>query len=192
MVSGQIVNGQVQSTYTETDQTKKKSSGAELGKDAFLQLLTTQLQYQDPLEPMDNTAMVSQLAQFSALEEMQNVSSALSNSQALSLVGKNVIIEVGKSTENANTTTVGGKVQYVQIVDGKAKLAINGQLYDYDDFDMVVDDKYLEELKKKDESVKQQIPIIRKTSLIKQQIPIQRKIQQNKKSDKVEKSYEYK
>ena len=192
MVSGQIVNGQVQSTYTETDQTKKKSSGAELGKDAFLQLLTTQLQYQDPLEPMDNTAMVSQLAQFSALEEMQNVSSALSNSQALSLVGKNVIIEVGKSTENANTTTVGGKVQYVQIVDGKAKLAINGQLYDYDDFDMVVDDKYLEELKKKDESDKQQIPIIRKTSLIKQQIPIQRKIQQNKKSDKVEKSYEYK
>ena len=154
MVSGQIVNGQVQATYTETDQTKKKSSGAELGKDAFLQLLTTQLQYQDPLEPMDNTAMVSQLAQFSALEEMQNVSSALSNSQALSLVGKNVIIEVGKSTENANTTTVGGKVQYVQIVDGKAKLAINGQLYDYDDFDMVVDDKYLEELKKKDESDK--------------------------------------
>ena len=154
MVSGQIVNGQVQSTYTETDQTKKKSSGAELGKDAFLQLLTTQLQYQDPLEPMDNTAMVSQLAQFSALEEMQNVSSALSNSQALSLVGKNVIIKVGKSTENANTKTVGGKLQYVQIVDGKAKLAINGQLYDYDDFDMVVDDKYLEELKKKDESDK--------------------------------------
>ena len=98
--------------------------------------------------------MVSQLAQFSALEEMQNVSSALSNSQALSLVGKNVIIKVGNSTENANTTTVGGKVQYVQIVDGKAKLAINGQLYDYDDFDMVVDDKYLEELKKKDESDK--------------------------------------
>ena len=151
MVSGQIVNGQVQSTYTETDQTKKKSSGAELGKDAFLQLLTTQLQYQDPLEPTSNTEYV---AQFSALEEMQNVSSALSNSQALSLVGKNVIIKVGKSTENANTTTVGGKVQYVQIVDGKAKLAINGQLYDYDDFDMVVDDKYLEELKKKDESDK--------------------------------------
>ena len=147
MVTGQIVNGQVQSTYTETDQTKKKSSGADLGKDAFLQLLTTQLQYQDPLEPMDNTEMVSQLAQFSALEEMQNVSSALSNSQALSLVGKNVIIEVGKSTENANTTTVGGRVQYVQIVDGKAKLAINGSLYDYDDFDMVVDDKYLEDLK---------------------------------------------
>ena len=47
MVSGQIVNGQVQSTYTETDQTKKKSSGAELGKDAFLESLTTQLQYQD-------------------------------------------------------------------------------------------------------------------------------------------------
>lgn len=126
MVSGQIVNGQVQSTYTETDQTKKKSSGAELGKDAFLQLLTTQLQYQDPLEPMDNTAMVSQLAQFSALEEMQNVSSALSNSQALSLVGKNVIIEVGKSTENANTTTVGGKYSMYRLWMEKPSLQLMG------------------------------------------------------------------
>ena len=138
----------------DTSTTSKSDTSNDLGYDQFLQLLCAEMQYQDPLEPMDNTAMVSQLAQFSALEEMQNVSSALSNSQALSLVGKNVIIEVGKSTENANTTTVGGKVQYVQIVDGKAKLAINGQLYDYDDFDMVVDDKYLEELKKKDESDK--------------------------------------
>lgn len=143
MVANDVINGQIQSNYTETDQTKK-TSGSELGKDAFLQLLTTQLQYQDPMNPMDNTAMVSQLAQFSALEEMQNVSGAINNMQAMSLVGKNVIMEVGKSSGSANTTTVGGYVELVQIVDGKAKLSINGQLYDYEDFEMVVDDKYLE------------------------------------------------
>lgn len=45
----------------------------ELGKDAYLQLLVTQLSNQDPLSPMDNGAMVAQLAQFSALEQMQNL-----------------------------------------------------------------------------------------------------------------------
>lgn len=142
MVTGQIVDGVVQTGYTETDQTKK-TSGGELGKDAFLQLLVTQMKYQDPLEPTDNSQMVSQLAQFSALEEMQNVVAAVTGSQALSLVGKNVIIEVGKSTGSDNTTTVGGYVEYVQIVDGKPKLSIGGSLYDFDDLDMVVDDKYL-------------------------------------------------
>lgn len=142
MVTGNVVDGKIQTGYTETDQSEK-TSGSELGKEAFLQLLVTQLQYQDPLDPTDNSQMVAQLAQFSALEEMQNVVSAVTNSQAMSLVGKNVIIEVGKSSGSSNTTTVGGYVDYVQIVDGKAKLSIGGELYDYEDFDMVVDDAYL-------------------------------------------------
>jgi flagellar basal-body rod modification protein FlgD len=149
MVTGNIVNGVLQTGTTATDQSEK-SSGSNLGKDAFLQLLVTQLQYQDPLNPQDNSEMVSQLAQFSALEEMQNVSSSITNSQALSLVGKNVIIEVGKSSGADTTTTVGGYVQYVQIVDGSAKLSINDKLYDYADFDTVVDDDYLESILKPD------------------------------------------
>lgn len=145
MITGQIVDGKVQTEYTETDQSKK-TSGGELGKDAFLQLLVTQMKYQDPLNPTDNSQMVSQLAQFSALEQMQNVVAAVTGSQALSLVGKNVIIEVGKSTGSENTTKVGGYVEYVQIVEGKPKLSINGSLYDFDDLDMVVDEKYLESI----------------------------------------------
>lgn len=56
-----------------------KSAGSEsvtdstLDRDAFLQLLVLQMRYQDPLSPMDNTQMVAQLAQFSSLEQMQNL-----------------------------------------------------------------------------------------------------------------------
>lgn len=54
-------------------------TGAEeaMGKDAFLQLLVTQLQNQDPLNPMENTEFVAQLAQFSSLEGIQNLNSTM-------------------------------------------------------------------------------------------------------------------
>jgi flagellar basal-body rod modification protein FlgD len=81
---------------------KQVEAGGELGKDAFMQLLINQLSHQDPLEPMDNTQFISQLAQFSSLEQMQNVASAVqmlalsqaasTNSQMVSLIGKRVIV----------------------------------------------------------------------------------------------------
>jgi len=54
-----------------------------LGKDAFLQLPVTQMQYQDPLNPQDNGEYLAQLAQFSALEQMTNVSDGLANVSTL-------------------------------------------------------------------------------------------------------------
>ncbi len=142
-ISADIINGTANTGTTETYQKENTIGTSSLGKDAFLQLLVTQLQYQDPLNPQSNTEFVSELAQFSSLEEMQNMTGTLSNSQALSLVGKNVVIEVGKSSDIANTTTVAGYVQYVKMVDGNAKLAINGELYDYADLEYVMDDAYL-------------------------------------------------
>ena len=72
----------------------------EMGKDAFLELLVTQLQYQDPLNPMDSTAFTAQLAQFSSLEQLNNVNknleysrlyqSSINNSQAVSFIGKEI------------------------------------------------------------------------------------------------------
>ena len=53
--------------------------GGALGKDAFLKLLTTQMQQQDPLSPTDNTQFLAQLAQFSSLEQMTNVAAAMDN-----------------------------------------------------------------------------------------------------------------
>ncbi|HWL13268.1 MAG TPA: flagellar hook assembly protein FlgD [Ureibacillus sp.] len=48
-----------------------------MGKDAFLKILITQLQNQDPTEPMDDKQFISQMAQFSSLEQMQNMTTSI-------------------------------------------------------------------------------------------------------------------
>lgn len=73
-----------------SNRTKSNPPTNELGKDAFLQLLMTQMQYQDPLNPMENTEMVAQLAQFSALEQMSNVYKSTAYSQGLNMIGKQI------------------------------------------------------------------------------------------------------
>jgi flagellar basal-body rod modification protein FlgD len=138
-----VENGQINTDYTETYQKEDTKGTSELGKDAFLTLLVTQLQHQDPLAPQDNSEFVAQLAQFSSLEGIQNLSSSMGNTQALSLVGKNVVIEVGKSEGLSQTSTVAGYVDFVQMVDGKAMLSVKDQLYKFEDLDSVIDDYYL-------------------------------------------------
>ncbi len=96
-----MINGtpNVDLSDAATYQNSEKSEAArdELGKDAFFELLTTQLKHQDPLEPMDNTQFISQMAQFSSLEQMSNVNENLSKylqsqsiSDGASLIGKTV------------------------------------------------------------------------------------------------------
>ena len=62
--------------YQQNNGVKDNSS---LDKDAFLSLLVTQLEYQDPLSPQDNSEYVAQLAQFSSLEQMTNMVDKLSD-----------------------------------------------------------------------------------------------------------------
>lgn len=85
---------------TTTGTTGVAQAQQSLGKDDFLRLLVAQLNNQDPLQPMDNTEFVAQLAQFSSLEQLVNVSDGLAmvqlaelssgNVQAASLVGKEI------------------------------------------------------------------------------------------------------
>ncbi|UOF89361.1 flagellar hook capping protein [Fodinisporobacter ferrooxydans] len=91
-----------------------------LGKDAFLQLLVTQMKYQDPLQPMNNTQFVSQLAQFSSLEQMSNVANeqqsmitqieGLRQSTQLGvgfqLLGTNVQVQTTDSSVSGQVTAV--------------------------------------------------------------------------------------
>lgn len=139
-----IIDGKINAESTPTKQPKKYGTDA-LGKDAFMTLLVTQMQNQDPLNPSSDTEFISQLAQFSSLEQMENLNSTLTNQNAFALVGKNVIINVGQS-EGKVTNTVAGYVQYVEIKDGKAYLAINDETYSVDDLNTVIDDYYLSDV----------------------------------------------
>lgn len=56
---------------------QKQTGNSNLGKDAFLQILITQLQNQNPTEPMDDREFIAQMAQFSSLEQMQNMTKAV-------------------------------------------------------------------------------------------------------------------
>jgi flagellar basal-body rod modification protein FlgD len=86
----------------------QNSSNDKLGKDEFLTMLVAQLQYQDPMNPMDSTGFTAQLAQFSSLEQLESINTTLEtmttqqasyeNAQAVQFIGKRV-------------TAVGNKVE---------------------------------------------------------------------------------
>ncbi|HEY9899739.1 MAG TPA: flagellar hook capping FlgD N-terminal domain-containing protein [Pantanalinema sp.] len=114
-VSGSSNNNPVQTT------TKKNS---DLGKNDFLKLLVTQLRFQDPMNPMEDKEFIAQMAQFSSLEEMQNLSKTLSQqaelgqlSQASGLIGKKVAVR----TDDAHFA---GQVVEARRVDGAIKLMV--------------------------------------------------------------------
>lgn len=133
----------VDTTANGNSQSKETRKPGTLDKDAFLQLLVAQMKYQDPLEPTSNTEYISQLATFSSLEEMQNLNATMRDSQASSLVGKQVIMRVVNDTTGV-TTRVTGHVDYIVRENGKTFLSIEGNLYNIDDLESVVDDTYLD------------------------------------------------
>lgn len=59
------------------NQTKSREPSAELGKDEFMKILMTQLQNQDPLDPMDDREFISQMATFSQLEQTMNMAKSI-------------------------------------------------------------------------------------------------------------------
>lgn len=147
-----VKNGKMDETSTKLSSTKKP--GGEMGKDEFLQLLVAQMKYQDPLEPTDNTQYVSQLASFSSLEQMQNLNQTTVNSQAFSLVGKEVIMETTSSS--GSTSYLRGKVDYVTMNGNKAYFSINNKLYPSDDLYTVVGDEYV---------ISQKVPTVTEANL---------------------------
>lgn len=132
------------SSYTTSSTTSSRNTSSELGKDEFLNLLVTQLKYQDPLDPADSTEYVSQLAQFSSLEQMTNIATGINSMQALTMAGKYVTATVTDSS-TGETSTVEGTVDSVKMSNGEASIYINGtevsleditNVYDYDRSDI--------------------------------------------------------
>ena len=91
----------------------------ELGKDEFLLLLLAQLKNQDPLEPMENTEFISQLAQLRTLEQIQELTTLFSMDQAAALIGKNVRATTGSGD------VVEGCVNSVRLEDGEVILVLD-------------------------------------------------------------------
>jgi flagellar basal-body rod modification protein FlgD len=112
-------------TGTTTLTTGAKATQGSLGKDDFLKLLITQMQYQDPMQPMDNTAYVAQLAQFSSLEQMQNLNASMSALQANNMIGNTVSFT--DDSGNVATGVVGG----VSISSGVASLTVGVDAVQY-------------------------------------------------------------
>jgi flagellar basal-body rod modification protein FlgD len=121
---------QVDSFNKTLNEGKGVKPNAALDKNDFLKILITQLSHQDPTQPMDDKAFVSQMAQFSSLEQMTNMSEGLTKvadliarSQAVSLLGSAVEVSSGGAT-------VSGIVEAVTSGDFPQVL-VNGQYYDF-------------------------------------------------------------
>jgi flagellar basal-body rod modification protein FlgD len=92
-------------TNTNGTSNDKKSDqmGNGLGQDAFLQLLVTQLQHQDPLQPQDDSQFLAQLAQFSSLEQLTQMNSSIQ--QLVTLAGGSSNASSSDSATSANSTS---------------------------------------------------------------------------------------
>ena len=135
------VDGDGKVNISETSQKTERKSGDTLDKEDFVLLLVTQMQYQDPLERTSNTEYVAQLAQFSELEQMQNLNSTTVNTSAYNLVGKEVLLN--QTLSSGDVVEVQGTVDYVTIQNGTAYVSVNGSLYEFDDIVQVIDSNYL-------------------------------------------------
>ena len=132
-------------------------SKSELGKDAFMKILIAQLANQNPLEPMNDTDFIAQMAQFSSLENMQNIAGSMAQNNAYSMIGKYV------SFINPDTLQeVAGKVSSVFMENGEPRLQVGDfvltmkaviSVYDADFFkDRIVEETEQEELIEEDDT----------------------------------------
>jgi flagellar basal-body rod modification protein FlgD len=133
------LNNRVNAFNKTVNEGKVKTDNG-LDKDDFLKILITQLSHQDPTQPMEDQEFISQMAQFSSLEQMTNVSTGLtkvadlvSRAQAVSLLGKVVEVSDGYGTVNGTVEAVSG-MEYPQLL-------VNGKFFDYSQVLSVLESK---------------------------------------------------
>lgn len=112
---------------SDSSKTKiKRLPKNEMGKDDFLRLLATQLRYQDPLKPMEDKEFVAQLAQFSTLEQMNNLNRTFSLGIGGNLLGRTLtaIDEEGREVISGVASSVRIKESKVMIMIGEREVPI--------------------------------------------------------------------
>jgi flagellar basal-body rod modification protein FlgD len=120
----------VLSTPPTTD-VVNNSPQASLGKDSFLKLLVTQMQDQDPTSPTDSSTFMSQLAQFSSLEQMTNMSDTMTSISNTSSVTQGVDL-LGHNIEwtRADGTTGSGVAQSISLASGSVVISVGAEQVD--------------------------------------------------------------
>ena len=109
---------------------RKTGAMQTLGKDVFLKLLVTQLRHQNPLNPQDNSAFVAQMAQFTALEQMQNLNQQLGRMLELQAgVLAPAMLDRWVTVPGEDGQEQSGRVQAVEYSAGKTWLVVNGERF---------------------------------------------------------------
>jgi flagellar basal-body rod modification protein FlgD len=130
--------GYVQPLTSGQTVTPLRTPKSTLGKDDFLSLLITQMQHQDPLDPMKGTEFAAQLAQFSSLEQLTNInsnleqsltanamlSSSINNALAATFIGKEV-----RATGSTFQFSTAGNVKLGYCLEDEAS-AVSVRIYD--------------------------------------------------------------
>lgn len=148
-VTNEITAMQNQTAFYKVQENKQNTTSNSLensnDSNMFLTLMLKQLQNQDPTEPTDNTAWLSQLAQYSSLEQMANMNKGLSNcmeyissiyndmtinseiTQTLALIGKEVTLK--DPDDPAGIKKISGTVSEASFEDGTGKIKVGDKYY---------------------------------------------------------------
>ena len=144
---GSVVNGAYKKTAASQDATKantnistSKTAETKDGgytEEMFMKLLVAEMQYQDPLEPTDNSQYVAQLASFTQIEAIQAVQADMKNIQGNSMVGKMVALIDDDNVE------IHGRVDYVRTDDdGQLLASVNNKEYPVEKIKSIMDETY--------------------------------------------------
>ena len=153
-VTNEITSMQNQTAFYKL-QESRNTAGSSIqdvnDSNMFLTLMLKQLEHQDPTEPTDNAQWLSQLAQYSSLEQMSQMNSGLTDcakyinamyndmtlnseiSQTLSMIGKDVTLKVPNENDPKHPTTVTGRVTEASFETGTGQIKINDQYYSIED-----------------------------------------------------------
>ena len=144
-VATQVTAMKNETAFTNTQ--KERTTGMQNDSNTFLTLMLKQLENQDPTNPTDNTEWLSQLAQYSSLEQMTQMNSGLANcakyinsmyedmtlnseiSQTLSMIGKEVTLNVPDKDDPTKFTKVTGNVIEASFEDGTGKIKVGDNYY---------------------------------------------------------------
>lgn len=144
---GSVVNGAYKKTAASQEATKSntnistsKTAETKDGgytEEMFMKLLVAEMQYQDPLEPTDNSQYVAQLASFTQIEAIQAVQADMKNIQGNSMVGKMVALVDDDNVE------IHGRVDYVRTDDdGQLLASVNNKEYPVEKIKSIMDETY--------------------------------------------------